>query len=420
MFWLIENNTQLKEFYNKGYKEVFVEPIQYHDYIHPKLTDISLLYIRPVKGRKGFIISINHSEATSIKKSTVYGLLKTFDAIYVRNQKTCLYHFQLTNLVDISFNTPTLPEVTTAAHTFLYTHHPNKQDINKIVPIVKHYEKCESIYKQVKEHCYEKNKFYSKISKVFYLLENSGINIDEPVFNKYFDLDHSEYNVYNSRIYTNYNLHTTTGRPSNTFNTINFAALGKDSGCRKSFIPKNSKLIEIDISAYHPTLASQLVNYQSDDIYTEFANVAQIELPQAKELMFRQLYGGIMDEYKDWIYFKKIQSYIDKLWNQWKINSYIECPISNHIFHQNQLDNVNPNKLFNYVLQNMETSNNVNILRDILKILRDKNTKLILYTYDAFLFDIDDSEMDVMDEIKNVFNKYKLKTKNKIGTNYDF
>ena len=68
----------------------------------------------------------------------------------------------------------------------------------------------------------------------------------------------------------------------------------------------------------------------------------------------------------------------------------------------------------------METSNNVNILRDILKILRDKNTKLILYTYDAFLFDMDDSEMDVMDEIKNVFNKYKLKTKNKIGTNYDF
>ena len=68
----------------------------------------------------------------------------------------------------------------------------------------------------------------------------------------------------------------------------------------------------------------------------------------------------------------------------------------------------------------METSNNVNILRDILKILRDKNTKLILYTYDAFLFDMDDSEMDVIDEIKNIFNKYKLKTKNKIGTNYDF
>ena len=420
MFWLIENNTQLKEFYNKGYKEVFIEPIQLHDYIHPKLTDISLLYIRPTKGRKGFIISINHSEATSVKKLTVYNMLKTFDTVYVRNQKTCLYHFQLTNLVDISFNTPLLPEVTTSAHTFLYTNNSNKLDINKIIPIVKHYEKYESIYKQVKDYCEEKNKFYSKISKVFYLLENSGININEQIFNKYFELNHPENNIYNSRIYTNYNLHTTTGRPSNTFNTINFAALVKDNGCRKAFIPKNHTLIEIDISAYHPTLAAQLINHQSDDIYSEFAEVAQVELAQAKELMFRQLYGGIMDEYKEWVYFKKIQSYIDKLWNQWKTNGYIECPISNHIFHKDRLDNINPNKLFNYVLQNMETSNNVNILRDILKVLRDKNTKLILYTYDAFLFDVDNNEIGVIDEIKTIFTKYKLKTKNKTGISYDF
>ena len=127
-----------------------------------------------------------------------------------------------------------------------------------------------------------------------------------------------------------------------------------------------------------------------------------------------------MDEYKEWVYFKKIQSYIDKLWNQWKTNGYIECPISNHIFHKDRLDNINPNKLFNYVLQNMETSNNVNILRDILKVLRDKNTKLILYTYDAFLFDVDNNEIGVIDEIKTIFTKYKLKTKNKTGISYDF
>ena len=104
MFWLIENSSQLKEFYNKGYDEVFIEPICLHDSVHPKLTDISLLYIRPIKGRKGFIININHSEATPISKSHLLNLLKTYKTIYVRNQKSSLYHFPIKTLVDIAFN----------------------------------------------------------------------------------------------------------------------------------------------------------------------------------------------------------------------------------------------------------------------------------------------------------------------------
>ena len=47
--------------------------------------------------------------------------------------------------------------------------------------------------------------------------------------------------------------HLTT-RPSNKFNGVNYAALNKDNGCRKSFIPRNDKFIELDIGAYHPTL----------------------------------------------------------------------------------------------------------------------------------------------------------------------
>lgn len=420
MFWLVETISQLKEFYNKGYDEVFVEPIYLHDNVHPKLTDVSLLYIRPIKGRKGFIISVNHSESTPILKKHVISLLKTFKTVFVRNEKMSLYHFPLKTLVDASFNAPLLPEITTPAHTFLYANHLNKLDINRIVPIVKHYEKCENIFKQIKDHCYEQNKFYSRVSKVFYFIENNGIGINRDIFDKFFDLPNETFNILENRIFTSYNLHTTTGRPSNAFNNINFAALSKDKGERKSFIPLNDTFIELDISAYHPTLASQLVNFSSPNIYAEFAKIAGVEVPQAKELMFRQLYGGIMDEYKDWEFFKKIQTYVDKLWNQWKINGYIECPISKHRFYEKRIKNINPQKLFNYVLQNMETSNNVNIIWDIIKILKDKNTKLVLYTYDAFLFDVDDSEMDIIEEIKQVFSKYKLTTKAKTGRNYEF
>jgi hypothetical protein len=67
----------------------------------------------------------------------------------------------------------------------------------------------------------------------------------------------------------------------------------------------------------------------------------------------------------------------------------------------------------------METSNNVKIIWDTLKLLKGKNTKLVLYTYDAFLFDMDNNE-DIIEDIKQIFNKYKLSIKTKTGHNYDF
>ena len=81
---------------------------------------------------------------------------------------------------------------------------------------------------------------------------------------------------------------------------------------------------------------------------------------------------------------------------------------------------MNPQKLFNYLLQNLETSTNVRILWEIIKILKNKQTKLILYTYDAFLLDVDKREKDVIKAILNVFDKHKLKVKIKHGSNYDF
>jgi hypothetical protein len=79
---------------------------------------------------------------------------------------------------------------------------------------------------------------------------------------------------------------------------------------------------------------------------------------------------------------------------------------------------MNPQKLLNYVLQNLETANNVNILYDIFRVLRGKNTKLVLYVYDSFLFDFDKSEKDVMLQILEIFNKYNLQVKTKKGINY--
>jgi hypothetical protein len=70
-------------------------------------------------------------------------------------------------------------------------------------------------------------------------------------------------------------------------------------------------------------------------------------------------------------------------------------------------------------LQNLETANNVLILYEIFKILRGKNTKLVLYVYDSFLLDVDKNEKDIIKQIMNVFKEKNLQVKIKKGTNYN-
>ena len=77
-------------------------------------------------------------------------------------------------------------------------------------------------------------------------------------------------------------------------------------------------------------------------------------------------------------------------------------PISGYCLKKDKLDNMNPQKLFNYVLQVLETANNVRILIDVIKLLKGKNTQVVLYTYDAFLLDWDENE-NILNDIINIF-----------------
>lgn len=425
MFYLIENQEQLKILQNRGMKEAFVEVISYNDHIHPSLNNISLVYIRPVIDVKGYLISINHSEALSVDITHIDALLQTIDKIYVRNKKQFLYYFALKNVFDISLLGADI-NVSTNAHDFIYQRYDNRNDVNLLVPIVKHYEKHELIYNKIKPFIGitlpEWYDFYNnKATLAFLYIEKTGIKIDYNLLDSFYNISNPLYSIKDDIIYSQYNLYTTTKRPSNSFNNINFSALNKDNGSRKSFIAKNDYLLDFDISAYHPSLIAKLVDYEfKNDIHTELAEMYGVDYKTSKELTFKQLYGGIFDQYKNIEYFKRIQNYIDKLWLGFNTHGYIETPISKYKFYKYSIDNPNPNKLFNYLLQELETSTNINIIWDVIKILKGKNTKLILYTYDSFTFDFDKNELEVIESIKNIFIKNNLKYKIKQGVNYDF
>ena len=44
-----------------------------------------------------------------------------------------------------------------------------------------------------------------------------------------------------------------------------------------------------------------------------------VDYKTAKELTFKQLYGGIFDEYKDLPFFKLVKEYTDKLWEKFQM-----------------------------------------------------------------------------------------------------
>ena len=421
MYWLIEDEEQLGFLINSGYKEAFVEVIPFNDNIHPALNDVSLVYIRPIYASKGYMVGVMHSETLNELNTCVTELLKKFDILYCRDKKEILHYFQLKTFFDIT--PPPNPYIrpTTQTHELYYRQHGDNPDINLIIPIVKHYELCENIFEDLKANIKKPKTSYdeffnSKTSMVFNAIERNGIRVHVPTFQEYFHPLSGEY------VHTQYNLKTTTTRPSNKFKNVNYAALNKENGCRKSFIPRNGRFVEIDISAYHPSLAARLIGYSftTSDIHAHFATLYNVDYNKSKELTFKQLYGGVFENYKHLEFFQKVEKYVQENWKLFENEGYITCPVSNFVYTKETLGDMNPQKLFNYVLQNLETSMNVRILWDMIKILRGKKTKLVLYTYDSFLLDLEEGEIEVLDEIRTVFKNYKLNIKEKTGYDYSF
>jgi len=420
MYWLIEDLEQLKVFYNSGYKKAFVEVIPFNNFDHPTQNNVSAVYIRPLGSSKGYMLCSRHSETLGIELRHIKEVLKKFDRLYCRDKKELLHYFPLKSLWDISPPPTTYIRPTTQTHEIFYNQHRNNHEVNVIIPIVKHYEICERIYNDLQANIGKDTKygtfFNTKTSLVYSAIERNGITIRPEIFNEHF------YQTEETKVYTQYNLKTLTTRPSNRFKGVNYAALNKDSGARKSFIPENNEFIEIDITAYHPTITSRLVDFTfpDNDIHSGFASMYGVDRDKAKELTFKQLYGGIFKEYEHLEFFKKVKNYIEQKWRQFSTQGFVECDISSYRFEKKSLENMNPQKLFNYILQNYETSQNILIIWDILSILRGKKSKLVLYTYDSFLIDLSAEERDLMQDVQNIFKKFELNTTIKHGSDYDF
>jgi len=412
MFYILERSSQLPH----SFEDCFVRFIPTNDNFHPALTDLSLIYIRPLNDKKGYIMCLNHNESLGIDKIELLDwLLNHTGKLWTLDKKKALHWlYPLSDkLFDVNFLEPVdIKSLDNACISYYYSKHNTLSNVNCLIPISKHYEMCEAIFDMalpiIKQYTLADEAFLFqnfRTVNVFYNIEISGIKVDKNCFIEHYNgkLTNPQFNLSRSKIYTQYNLNTTTSRPSNTFNSINFAALNKDNSERMCYRPENDKFIELDFQGYHPRLIGEMIgfNFPKDkntyDVLGELLGVTQQE---AKELTFKQLYGGVWSEYQSKPFFKDVIKYTDDVWDTYQYGKRLVT--DNKIFMPDA--EMTRSKLFNYIVQSKETSTNVELLELVFSLLEGKKTKLVLYTYDAFLFDYSNEDKGLIQEIVNILD----------------
>ena len=425
MFYIVESEKQLEVLENYGDQGGYIEVIPNNDNIHPKLASTVAVYLRPLNHEKGYIIPIDHDEGLCISKQRLSQVLDKYTTLYTINRKDLLYHINTRGIIDISLLYSMLEfdrlDIFINNKTFNWFYNKNSTflDINKLIPLGKHHEKCEEIFEKIKYlldiELPSGFDFYNKTcTNVFYLVEQQGLGVYYNAFVELFNPKDPLLNTINNSVLTSYNLYNATSRPTNAFNSVNFAAIPKSEKHRKCFKPQNDKFIEFDFDGYHLRLLCDQIGYtltgesahkQLAKIYFNKEEITEEEYSEAKQLNFQAIYGKIPKKHKNLEIFVKIQQYIDKLWKEFEEKGVISAPISNKPFTK-KLKRMNPAKLMNYVMQSLETSNNVMILKDVLQYLQDKQTKVALYTYDAILFDFSKEDgKETLVELERIMSK---------------
>ncbi len=373
---------------------------------HPQENRISCLWFD--FHFEQYILPVHHSE----KFRDINNLITTKQTIYVQDLKqyqhnTLVFSDDVRDLNWAYYMKTNQPydfeQHLTNAHHHCYRLHYDKQNINDVVPLVKHAEYFEPISKQLYKE-YQQH--------------------DQTILETLFDIERNGLKTYEKIIYSEYNPFTSTGRPSNRFGGLNFAALNKTDGSRKQFISRynNGVLVEMDFDAYHLRLIGEIVGYDfpNTSVHEHMAELYGLPYEEAKALSFKYLYGGITDDVSDNPFFSKVNDYIKLLWNDYETNNFVQSYIYNRKIHKKNLQDMNPNKLFNYMIQLMETENNIKILNELQPKLQQYNSKLVLYNYDSFLFDFDTNDgLDFLNMVKQTIEsggKYPVKISR--GVNY--
>ena len=413
---IVENNEQLSSFL-KIYKkqDSIVLPVQSDEHKHPADDDICLIYVQIIDGEE-YILSYNHSESLNLDEQPN---LNSDTKKYTIDKKRLQHLIDIDGVVDVNLlhyiqtNQPLETDnIDTNSHNFFNMKHYRKKNINRVIPILKHLELCRKLSKIMLD-VIEKNK------------EDVNLSYNDDILNNLSYLEGNGIQTTEGMVYSEYNIFTSTGRPSNRFGGTNFAALNKKDGSRKPYVSrcKNGVLVEMDYDAYHLRLIGERIGYDfpKGSVHEHMAKFYGVDYEESKRLSFKYLYGFIPYEVSQLNpFFAKVENYIKKLWEEYNNKEFILSDIYSKRIYRKNLTDMNANKLFNYTIQLMETENNMKVLSELIPNIQDYKSKLILYSYDSFLLDFNmEDGLDYIKKVKEILEqKGKFPVKVSWGLNY--
>ena len=406
-----------------------VIPIYSDNYLHHlhKENHLSLLYVKKL-GQKSKVLTFNHVDSLSIDS---IDFLKD-EVLLTPLKKKLLKLYPFKKVHDMNMlhwwikNKPMNLDIKINTIDILNNRFFNLKHINSVIPIYKHLEYCDEVALQIERLWKKKDKInfddyllYDKEAILaYYSVEHKGIKVSDDVC-EVFD-NRVKKHISNKKLYSDYFLNTTTGRPSNSFGSINFAALEPEK--RKVILPEYDLLIEYDYDAYHLRIIADLVGYKFPEgsVHEYLAGWYGVDYKESKGITFKILYGGISDDIANQVpFFKKVREFISLQWKLFNQQKYVETYIYRRRIISNNLDGMNANKVFNYLIQAQETELNIKTIIELQRFLLDKKTNLILYGYDSFLFDFckQDGEQTLY-YIKKILERNNHLVKLKQGYNY--
>jgi len=433
MYFIIETLDQLSKLTSS--ESCFVQVIPSSNRWHPALSRCSLVYYNA--GDKGYIFPINHSEGFSLQISKVQSFLDLHKKVYLFDRKAHSYFIDVKSSVDLNFirvdqgMDESKFDCLTRVHRSFDIKQGDYRYINEIIPITKHYETCECLYDKalLLIDLESEQHFLDRASDAYSWVEKQGIGVDEDRLVALYGVEKPEYFIDRDVVYSQYNMYNITGRPTNSFNSVNFVAIPKTKEFRRCFVPKYDFLVEFDFDAYHLRLISKQIGYELPDqdqsIHTQLGRMyfgkeelTEEEYHASKEITFKQLYGGIEAKYRTIPLFSKIGDFIEHSWTKYKKEGSIKLPTGTMLKRDPEMNKL---KLFNYWVQNLETKINTEKIERLREYMVDCKSKLVLITYDSFLFDycVEDGK-DFLIKIKEILQEGGFKVKHKHSKDYFF
>jgi hypothetical protein len=415
---VIENSQKYSDLISKlCNKTVFAAAVSDDFRYHPAECEPIVISIKFEDDIYNIVLDHTESEENKLDIKELSKIKRFFvddakEFYHLTGLENCYDSKLLTHFNNNKTEPPILP------HIFEHLGKSKKQGINKVVPLTKVIEYAEAKLNTIQEPKNITRPYlkYNNSLKTFAKIEGSGIKITMGPFKRVFKNDYA---------YSNFNILTTTGRPSNTFRGINLGALNKNDDTRNQIVTRHKPgmLVEFDYDAYHLRLLAKILKYDVPldvSLHQYFADtIYKSSYDEAKRISWQILYGNIKVKEKENPFFYKVDQMSDLLWGYFKKHKHFKSHIYRRHFASSNVPDANKNKVLNYFIQSYETEQNIETINRIQDFLKSRSTDMILYTYDSFLFDLDRSEgLRMVLDLKEILQAGSFPVKVKAGLNY--